>query len=269
MKLTLTATVIAISSVAFAGNIQQTKQPAPKFTPVKAAQTPVRNAPVKINQPSIKNTPIASTKTFTPVKQTIAPTKTNTVIKQTNTPTIKPQPTPKQNNTQYTQTRTNNFNPYGYERGNGRNCDNRRRHRDDDGNWAWRNRDWLVSLTCWLLTPTPYYVDPNPYPTYGQIITAQTSAVVAAQQMPVEQVAQQPQQQVQQEQQQSTPEAQPEKVINVDVPASDSTEVQVTNSDGSVTTVVLTKTPTGWFGQYCDFYASLPTSEQLKEKYGY
>jgi len=51
--------------------------------------------------------------------------------------------------------------------------------------------------------------------------------------------------------------------------AANQTTIQVRNSNGSTTPVTLTKTPNGWQGPRGEFYADVPTSEQLRPVYGF
>lgn len=53
------------------------------------------------------------------------------------------------------------------------------------------------------------------------------------------------------------------------VATSNQTIVNVKNSNGSVIPVSVTKTPSGWQGPRGEYYASIPTSEQLRPVYGF
>lgn len=51
--------------------------------------------------------------------------------------------------------------------------------------------------------------------------------------------------------------------------AANTTVVNVTNSNGSVTPVVLTRTGTGWQGPRGEIYPSIPSQSQLRPVYGF
>jgi hypothetical protein len=68
-------------------------------------------------------------------------------------------------------------------------------------------------------------------------------------------------------------EAERERERRVQTPPPEQTDntviVNVTNSNGSVTPVKLTRQGSGWLGPKGEYYSSLPTGEQLKPLYGF